>query len=61
MVLHGICYGIAWYFIVLHGLHGVVQLIWRASELPRSASSHFDFKVTNSASTSIVSTSQYSQ
>ena len=27
--------------MVLHRLHGVVQLIWRAGELPRSASSHF--------------------
>ena len=26
--------------MVLHRLHGVVQLIWRADELPRSASSH---------------------
>ena len=31
-----------WYCMVLHRLHGVVQLIWRAGELPRSASSHFD-------------------
>ena len=30
-----------WYCMVLHRLHGVVQLIWRAGELPRSASSHF--------------------
>ena len=52
---------LSWYCMVLHRLHGVVQLIWRAGELPRSASSHFDFKLTNSASTSIVSTSQYSQ
>ena len=27
--------------MVLQRLHGVVQLIWRAGELPRSASSHF--------------------
>ena len=45
MVLHGIvlhliiCYGIAWYYID-YTLHSVVQLIWRAGELPRSASSH---------------------
>ena len=44
MVLHGIvlhliiCYGIAWYCID----YTVVQLIWRAGELPRSASSHFN-------------------
>ena len=25
----------------IHRLHSVVQLIWRAGELPRSASSHF--------------------
>ena len=30
-----------WYCMVLQRLHGVVQLIWRAVELPRSASSHF--------------------
>ena len=30
-----------WYCMVLHRLYGVVQLIWRAGELPRSASSHF--------------------
>ena len=30
-----------WYCMVLHRLHSVVQLIWRAGELPRSASSHF--------------------
>ena len=30
-----------WYCMVLHRLHGVVRLIWRAGELPRSASSHF--------------------
>ena len=29
-----------WYCMVLHRLHSVVQLIWRAGELPRSASSH---------------------
>ena len=33
---------LSWYCMVLHRLHGVVQLIWRAGELPRSASSHFD-------------------
>ena len=32
-----------WYCMALHRLHGVVQLIWRAGELPRSASSHFKF------------------
>ena len=32
-----------WYCMVLHRLHSVVQLIWRAGELPRSASSHFPF------------------
>ena len=37
MVLHGILL----FCMVLHRLHGVVQLIWRAGELPRSASSHF--------------------
>ena len=52
IALHGIAFhGIAWhciafdyllwYCMVLHRLHGVVQLIWRAGELPRSASSHF--------------------
>ena len=35
-------HGIAWHFMVLQRSHGVVQLIWRAGELPRSASSHFD-------------------
>ena len=30
-----------WYCMVLHRLYGVVQLIWHAGELPRSASSHF--------------------
>ena len=33
---------LSWYCMVLHRLHGVVQLIWRAGELPRSASSHFE-------------------
>ena len=33
-----------WYCMVMHRLHGVVQLIWRAGELPRSASSHFDLR-----------------
>ena len=33
-----------WYCMVLQRLHGVVQLIWRLGELPRSASSHFDMK-----------------
>ena len=37
MVLHGILL----FCIVLHRLYGVVQLIWHAGELPRSASSHF--------------------
>ena len=32
---------LSWYCMVLHRLHGAVQLIWRAGELPRSASSHF--------------------
>ena len=31
-----------WYCMVLQRLHGVVQLIWRAGELSRSASSHFN-------------------
>ena len=50
--MHGIAlHRIAWhciafdyllsYCMVLQRLHGVVQLIWRAGELPRSASSHF--------------------
>ena len=30
-----------WYCMVLHRLHSVGQLIWRAGELPRSASRHF--------------------
>ena len=34
---------LSWYCMVLHRLHGVVQLIWRAGELPRSASSHFNY------------------
>ena len=34
-------HGIAWHCMVLQRLHGVVQIIWRAGELPRSASSHF--------------------
>ena len=34
---------LSWYCMVLHRLHGVVQLIWRAGELPRSASSHLSF------------------
>ena len=43
IALHGIAlHRIAWHCMVLQRLHGVVQLIWRASELPRSASSHFD-------------------
>ena len=32
-----------WYCMVLQRLHGVVQLIWRAGELPRSASSNTEF------------------
>ena len=54
IALHGIAlHRIAWhciafdylllYCMVLHRLHDVVQLIWRAGELPRSASSHFYF------------------
>ena len=43
IALHGIAlHRIAWHCMVLQRLHGVVQLIWRAGELPRSASSHFD-------------------
>ena len=38
MVLHGI----SLFCMVLHRLHGVVQLNWRASELPRSASGHLN-------------------
>ena len=34
-------YCMVFYCLVLHRLHGVVQLIWLAGELPRSASSHF--------------------
>ena len=30
--------------MVLQRLHGVVQIIWRAGELPRSASSHFHYQ-----------------
>ena len=42
IALHGIAlHGIAWHCMVLQRLHGVVQIIWRAGELPRSASSHF--------------------
>ena len=42
IALHGIAlHRIAWHCMVLQRLHGVVQLIWRAGELPRSASSHF--------------------
>ena len=42
IALHGIAlHGSAWHFMVLQRLHGVVQLIWRAGELPHSASSHF--------------------
>ena len=40
MVLHGIIF---LFCMVLHRLHSVVQLISRAGELPRSASSHFYF------------------
>ena len=44
IALHGIAlHRIAWHCMVLQRLHGVVQLIWRAGELPRSASSHFDY------------------
>ena len=43
IALHGIAlHRIAWHCMVLQRLHGVVQLIWRAGELPRSASSHFN-------------------
>ena len=42
IALHGITlHRIAWHCMVLQRLHGVVQIIWRAGELPRSASSHF--------------------
>ena len=42
IALHGIAlHRIAWHCMVLQRLHGIVQLIWRAGELPRSASSHF--------------------
>ena len=42
IALHGIALlRIAWHCMVLQRLHGVVQIIWRAGELPRSASSHF--------------------
>ena len=42
IALHGIAlHCIAWHCMLLQRLHGVVQLIWRAGELPRSASSHF--------------------
>ena len=42
IALHGIAlHRIAWHCMVLQRLHGVVQLIWRGGELPRSASSHF--------------------
>ena len=34
-----------WYCMVLQRLHCVVQLIWRAGELPRSAPCHFDGEV----------------
>ena len=47
IALHGIAlHRIAWHCMVLQRLHGVVQLIWRAGELPRSASSHF-YKVSH--------------
>ena len=40
IALHGIAlHRIAWHCMVLQRLHGVVQIIWRAGELPRSASS----------------------
>ena len=48
IALHGIAWHciafdyLLWHRMVLHGLHSVVQLFWRAGELPRSASSHFD-------------------
>ena len=49
IALHGIAWHciafdyLLWYCMVLRRLQGVVQLIWRAGELPRSASSHFLF------------------
>ena len=47
IALHGIAlHRIAWHCMVLQRLHGVVQLIWRAGELPRSASSHFQLVLT---------------
>ena len=42
---------LSWYCMVLHRLHGVVQLIWRAGELPRSASSHFSITYRQQIST----------
>ena len=46
IALHGIAlHRIAWHCMVLQRLHGVVQLIWRAGELPRSASSHFNMNL----------------
>ena len=43
IALHGIAlHRIAWHCMVLQRLHGVVQIIWRAGELPRSASIHFN-------------------
>ena len=47
IALHGIAWHciafdyLLWHCMVLHRLHSVVQLFWRAGELPRSASSHF--------------------
>ena len=45
MVMHGICFGISLFCMVLHRLHGVVQLIWHAGELPHSASCHFSMQL----------------
>ena len=54
IALHGIAlHRIAWHCMVLQRLHGVVQIIWRAGELPRSASSHFVSDISGSIGTSI--------
>ena len=43
IALHGIAlHRIELHCMVLQRLHGVVQIIWRAGELPRGASSNFD-------------------
>ena len=37
IALHGIAFDyLLWHCMVLHRLHSVVQLFWRAGELPRS-------------------------